>query len=56
MSHWEEFDYAIVNDDLQRAVAALENVIDGRGEDSRVGAPALDRQVRQILASPGAGA
>jgi guanylate kinase len=55
MSHWEEFDYAIVNDDLQRAVAALEDVIDGRGEDSRVGAPALDRQVRQILASPGAG-
>jgi guanylate kinase len=29
MGHWEEFDYAIINDDLEQAVLALADVISG---------------------------
>ncbi len=32
MGHWAEFDYVIVNDDLDDAVAELEAVFAGRGE------------------------
>jgi guanylate kinase len=49
MSHWNEFDYVIVNDDLQQAVTELEKVIDGEAEDSRVSARALAERVRRIL-------
>jgi guanylate kinase len=31
MSHWEEFDYVIINDDLDRAVADIEAVLAGTG-------------------------
>ncbi len=49
MSHWNEFDYVIVNDDLQQAVTELENVIDGEALDSRVGTPALAERIHRIL-------
>lgn len=49
MSHWNEFDYVIVNDDLQQAVTELEKVIDGDAQDSRVGTPALAERIRGIL-------
>lgn len=32
MSHWNEFDYVVVNDDFERATAELEAVVAGRGE------------------------
>lgn len=35
MSHWAEFDYVIVNDDFDRAVAQLVDVLDGQGEACR---------------------
>ncbi len=35
MSHWAEFDYVIVNDDFERAVTQLCDVLDGRGEALR---------------------
>ena len=31
MSHWDEFEYAVINDDLDRAVADLEAVLAGEG-------------------------
>jgi guanylate kinase len=31
MSHWDEFDYVVVNDDLDKAVADLESVLAGQG-------------------------
>jgi guanylate kinase len=31
MSHWDEFDYAVINDDLDTAVADLEAVLAGEG-------------------------
>ena len=35
MSHWSEFDYVVVNDDFDRAIADLEKIIAGRGEALR---------------------
>lgn len=32
MSHWDEFDYVVINDDLDKAVADLESVLAGHGE------------------------
>ena len=33
MSHWNEFDYAVVNDDFERAVTDLGRIVDGHGGD-----------------------
>lgn len=33
MSHWNEFDYVVVNDDFGRAVEDLVRIVEGRGED-----------------------
>ena len=49
MSHWQEFDYVIINDDLERAAGDLEAVIDGAAADCRVGRPDLEARVRAIL-------
>lgn len=49
MSHWDEFDYVIVNDDLELAVSNLEAVLGGKGEASRVGETKLSAQVEKIL-------
>jgi guanylate kinase len=35
MSHWNEFDYVVVNDDFERAVGDLGRIVDGQGEDLR---------------------
>lgn len=32
MSHWNEFDYVVVNDDFERATAELEAIVAGHGE------------------------
>ena len=49
MSHWDEFDYAIINDDLEFAVSNLEAVLGGEGATNRVGEPKLSKQVEKIL-------
>jgi len=49
MSHWDEFDYAIINDDLEQAVTDLEAVLSGKGDASRVSEPKLALQVKKIL-------
>ena len=35
MSHWNEFDYVVVNDGFERAVSDLQAIIDGAGEQLR---------------------
>ena len=50
MSHWEEFDYVIFNDDLDDAVADLEAVLAGRGEKSATDHPAVREAARKLLA------
>jgi guanylate kinase len=49
MSHWDEFDYCIINDDLDTAVARLEAIVAGRGRDSRTDDPELRARVGAIL-------
>src|SRR5206468_10647591 len=35
MSHYRDFDYVIVNDNFERALADLERIVAGKGEDLR---------------------
>ena len=49
MSHWDEFDYVIFNDDLDEAVADLEAVLAGRGEKSAAEHPAVRAAVGEML-------
>ena len=48
MSHWEEFDYVIINDDLGVAVSELERVFEGTGEANSVENSSLRAQIKAI--------
>ena len=50
MSHWREFEYVVVNDDFERAVSALAQILAGRGEASRASRAGLQSQVAVLLA------
>ena len=41
MTHWSEFDYVVINDDFERALADLHAIVHGRGEASRRGRAGL---------------
>ena len=49
MSHWNEFDYVIINDDLDRAVGDLEAVLAGEGDSCSTANPELRQAVARIL-------
>jgi guanylate kinase len=49
MSHWNEFDYVIINDDLDDAVSQLEAVMTGNGEDNQVGSAELETAVINVI-------
>jgi len=49
MSHWDEFDYVIINDELEQAVSDLENVLAGSGESCARANVALRRVVSRII-------
>lgn len=49
MSHWTEFDHVIINDDLNQAIADLEDVLDGNGEASATSNVALCRAVGRVV-------
>ena len=49
MGHWDEFDYVIINDDLNQAVADLEAVLVGEGDASATSNVALRRAVSRII-------
>jgi len=49
MAHWVEFDYVIVNDNLDDAVIDLEAVLKGEGEASSTSNPKLRKTLEQIL-------
>ena len=49
MSHWDEFDHVIINDDLNQAVADLEAVLAGEGESTATSNEALRRAVERIV-------
>jgi guanylate kinase len=50
MSHYDEFDYVVVNDDFDRAVADLERIIEGKGEDLKSSRPELKPLLAELLA------
>jgi guanylate kinase len=50
MSHWSEFDYAVVNDDFERALVDLTRIVDGNGELLRANRPALILLLSELLA------
>ena len=50
MSHWEEFDFVIFNDDLDEAVADLEAVLHGRGDNHSTTHPDVQNQAARLLA------
>lgn len=49
MSHWSEFDFAIINDDLERAVDDLEAIVAGAGESCATSDTAVRDTVLRIL-------
>jgi guanylate kinase len=51
ISHWSEFDYAVVNERLDPAVDALAAIVAGHGEAHATRSPAMRARVREILAS-----
>jgi guanylate kinase len=50
MSHWNEFDYVVVNDDFEHAVTDLTRIVNGEGEDLRAGRPKLGPLLADLLA------
>ena len=49
LTHWDEFDYVIVNDELATAARALAEVVSGRGEAFRTDQPAVRARMQAIL-------
>jgi guanylate kinase len=49
MSHWQEFDFVIINDDLETAIDELEAILKGGREANRTSNPGLQQKVSGIL-------
>jgi guanylate kinase len=49
MSHWDEFDYIIINDKLEQAVGDLEKVLAGSGNSCARSNVALRRVISRII-------
>jgi guanylate kinase len=60
MTHWDEFNHLIVNDDFDAALGQLADVIRGGDQSHRTALPAVRAKAKAILRtasrSPGAGA
>lgn len=50
MTHWPEFDYVIVNDDFDHALADLKKIIAGQGQTLRSDRPELKAITAALLA------
>ena len=49
MSHWNEFNYVVVNDDFQRAIEDLVSIVEGRGEALDAHRPQLQGLLAGLL-------
>lgn len=49
MSHWDEFDYIIINDKLEQAVYDLESVLEGSGDACARSNVAVRRVISRII-------
>jgi guanylate kinase len=50
MSHWQEFDYAIINEQFEEAVEELRTIVARRGEGLRARRPEVEQLMRVLLA------
>ena len=50
LSHWNEFDYIVVNDDFARATADLQAIVTGKGEHLRRDRAELQALLAKLLA------
>ncbi len=50
MSHWDEFQYVVVNDDFSTALQALSDIVRGCGANSRADRPELPPLISTLLA------
>ena len=50
MSHWQEFDYVVINDDFERALEDLQAIVAGGGEHLRSTRPELKPFVDKLMA------
>lgn len=50
MSHWTEFDYVVVNDELGQAVEALLSIVTGSNTANRTDTPQVRAQAERIIA------
>jgi guanylate kinase len=51
MGHWNEFDYVVINDDFDRAIVALQNIIHDRGAEFAATNPQIARFAANLAAS-----
>ncbi|HVY24070.1 MAG TPA: guanylate kinase [Steroidobacteraceae bacterium] len=49
MSHWNEFDYVVVNNDFEKALSELKAIVHGRGEPLRGDRQDLKPSIRTLL-------
>ena len=49
MTHWNEFDYVVINDDFERATSDLEAIASGRGEHLARGRAEVQTLVGKLL-------
>jgi len=49
ISHWQEFDYAVINDDLDTATATLQSILGGDNEANLTTSPEIKAALEQIL-------
>jgi guanylate kinase len=50
MTHWNEFDYAVVNDDFESALTQLKDIFAGTGEECRTDNPSVRREIEVVMA------
>jgi guanylate kinase len=50
MTHWQEFDYVVINEQFDKAVDELREIVQGRGEALRAGRREVERLTRLLLA------
>jgi len=50
MSHWNEFNYVVINDRFEKAVSDLASIVEGQDEPLRADRPALRSLLAELLA------
>jgi len=51
MSHWTEFDYVVINDDINKAFKKIENILRGKGEESSISNMPNRKRIMKIIES-----